>query len=233
MTIKFHITLFAFGLLFQQTVNGAEAEKYHYEAVPAGNAAEKEDVAMEFATDTSGVTCFSRTVAKRGVTEIRATTDAKGEAVAVSKQARKADGTLYEDVDITRNSREALLSNKTKNRSKSYDLQPDKDFAVDASLLILMRFFPFDQDLSRRIFMIDFSGHSVFVNLRQTAVEKITVPAGTFECYRMEVVVQILIFRPKIIYWIAKENPHFLVKSIGKQGPFTPVYEISLVSMER
>jgi hypothetical protein len=214
-------------------MQGAEIEKYHYEAVPIGKPAEKESVEMEFTADASGVTCFSKTVSKRGVTEIRATTDAKGEAVAVTKQSRDPDGLLYEDVVITRNGPEALLNNKAKNRTKSYDLQPDKDFAVDASLLVLMRFFPFDQGASRRIFMIDFSGHSVFVNLRQAAVEKITVPAGTFECYRMEVVVQILIFRPKIIYWITKENPHFLVKSIGKQGPFTPTYEISLVAMEK
>jgi hypothetical protein len=233
MTIKLYITLSAFALLLQQTVNGAEAEKYRYEAVPAANTAEKQSVEMTFGVDASGVTCVSKTVSSRGLTEIRARTDAVGEAIAVTKQSRDPEGKLSEDVAITRNGSEALLNNKAKNRSKAYDLPSGKPLAVDASLLVLMRSFPFEQGGTQRIFMIDFSGNSITVTLQQTAVEQITVPAGTFECFRMEVVVQILIFRPKIVYWITRESPHFLVKSIGKQGPFTPVYETSLIEIEK
>ncbi|HET6461422.1 MAG TPA: hypothetical protein VFG29_11640 [Syntrophales bacterium] len=56
--------------------------------------------------------------------------------------------------------------------------------------------------------------------------------AGTFDCYKMEVTVEIPIFRPHIIYWVTKKEPHFLVKSVGRRGPFTRYYATFLLSIE-
>jgi len=80
--------------------------------------------------------------------------------------------------------------------------------------------------------MVDFSGYAIQVTVRQAAIEKVVVPAGEFECYRIEVVVDIPIFHPKVTYWLSVRKPNFLVKHQGKKGPFTPSYVTSLGSME-
>ena len=77
--------------------------------------------------------------------------------------------------------------------------------------------------------MIDFSGTSVSVTVRQAGIENIAVPPGAFECYRIEVIVNIPLIRPKIIYWVTKDEPHFMVKHKGKRGPFTTSYATYLV----
>jgi hypothetical protein len=80
--------------------------------------------------------------------------------------------------------------------------------------------------------MVDFSGYSIPVAVRQSGIENIIVPAGKFECYRMQVVVGLPIIKPTLIYWLTTDEPHFLVKNIGKRGPFTSAYVTSLVSKE-
>ena len=115
---------------------------------------------------------------------------------------------------------------------ETYDVPQDRRLAVDASLLVLLRSFPYGENKEWRIFMVDFSQHSVSVLVRQSSVERVLVPAGEFECYRMEVIVDLFLFHPTITYWISKETPHFLVKHQGKRGPFTPSYVTSLLSKE-
>jgi len=44
--------------------------------------------------------------------------------------------------------------------------------------------------------MIDFSGRSVTATARQTGIERITVPAGEFSCYRMEVLIETFLLKP-------------------------------------
>jgi hypothetical protein len=118
-------------------------------------------------------------------------------------------------------------------KRKEYILPEDKQLAVDSSLLVLLRSFPFNKNEEWKIFMIDFSQYSVKVTVRQSGTEPVTVPAGTFDCYRIEVIVNFFIFRPRITYWLSKERPHFLVKHSGKRGPFTPSYIASLVAIEK
>jgi hypothetical protein len=101
--------------------------------------------------------------------------------------------------------------------------------AVDASLLGMLRSFPFEKNKAWDLFMIDFSQRSIRVTVRQSAIDTIEVPAGKFECYRMEVTINLFLFHPKITYWISKQEPHFLVKHHGKRGPFTPTYDTALV----
>jgi len=80
--------------------------------------------------------------------------------------------------------------------------------------------------------MIDLSQHYVSVTIRQTGEEHVIVPAGEFECYRIEVIVNLSVFKPSIIFWITKNDPHFLVKHSGMRGPFTLHYVTTLVSIE-
>ena len=119
-----------------------------------------------------------------------------------------------------------------KKKIKENKIPKDKLLAIDASLLVLLRSFPFNENKIWDVFMVDFSRYSVTVNIQQTGVENVVVPAGEFECYCIEVVVNFFIIHPKIKYWITKKKPHFLVKHVGKRGPFTLNYITTLVSME-
>ena len=49
--------------------------------------------------------------------------------------------------------------------------------------------------------MVDFSGLSITVTYSQAKEERVAVPAGTYDCYRIELVVDIPLLKPKIIYW--------------------------------
>jgi len=80
--------------------------------------------------------------------------------------------------------------------------------------------------------MIDFSGKAVAATARQTGIEPITVPAGEFSCYRMEVLIDTFILSPTIVCWVTTEKPHFVVKSEGKRGIFTPKYITALSSWQ-
>ncbi|MGA2332669.1 MAG: hypothetical protein ABSG75_13005 [Syntrophales bacterium] len=80
--------------------------------------------------------------------------------------------------------------------------------------------------------MVDFTGYTITVEVQLAGTEMIAVPVGTFACYRMEVIVGISLLRPRVIYWVTKDAPHFLVKNVGKRGPFTDTYITTLISRE-
>jgi hypothetical protein len=113
-----------------------------------------------------------------------------------------------------------------------YDIPDRKVFAVDASLLHALRDFPFGEGREPDFFMIDFEGRSVTVTAREACIETVEVPAGQFRCYRIEVEVNIFLFNPVIYYWLAEEEPHHLIKNVGKRGPFTPTFVTELFSIE-
>lgn len=116
-------------------------------------------------------------------------------------------------------------------RVKDYELPDDKPSSVGASLLLWMRHFPFGSGRELRVFMVDYSQRKVDVVVREKGIETVEVTAGTFECHRMEVEVQVPIFNPRITFWLTTEAPHFLVRHEGKRGPFTPTYETELVEI--
>jgi hypothetical protein len=113
---------------------------------------------------------------------------------------------------------------------KEYELDDEKPLAMDASLLFLLRSFPFDQNKEWDIYMVDFSQKSISVTARQTGVETVRVIAGEFRCYKIEVTVNLIIFTPRITYWLSKEKPHFLVKHRGMIEPLSRTYITQLVS---
>jgi hypothetical protein len=117
-------------------------------------------------------------------------------------------------------------------RRKEHRVPLGKELAVDGSLLALLRFFPFDEGKNWNLFMVDFSGYSVTVTILQEGREKIAVPAGEFECYRLATVVNIPVLKPRITYWLSTRKPNFMVKHQGKRGPFTSSYTTSLISFE-
>ncbi len=67
-------------------------------------------------------------------------------------------------------------------------------------------------------------------------VEKVTVPAGTFDCYKLEVAASSMFIRPftsKYYLWFTKEPPHQFVKYQDKDGDsVTELMEIRSVGRE-
>jgi hypothetical protein len=73
----------------------------------------------------------------------------------------------------------------------------------------------------------------VTATARQTAIERITLPAGEFSCYQVEVLVHTFILSPTIVCWVTTEKPHYMVKSVGKRTIFSPKYVTALTGKQR
>lgn len=210
-------------------------ENYRYNAVPTGREnGKKEYVEMEIVRSGEDLRYRTKSISAAGSEEIEIETDRVGHVSSASRRyfpARKETVTLE---TIRRQDGKAYLKKgmEPEEAARSFDLPTKKYFAVDGSLLILLRNFPFEGGETWPIYMVDFSGASVTVTLRQTGLESVVVPAGTFDCYKMEVTVEIPLLKPHITYWVTIKSPHFLVKSLGRRGPFTPHYETVLLAVK-
>jgi hypothetical protein len=114
---------------------------------------------------------------------------------------------------------------------KVFRVPPEVPLFVEPSVILLLRRFPFRQPVEQRLFATDFSGHGLWATLALGGRERVPVPAGEFDCYRMELTLQMFLFRPKILLWVSVEPPHFLVKQVGKRGAFTPRYVTELLAV--
>ena len=208
-------------------------EKYRYEAVPIGGEAGRKELTEITLIDADrGVEYISKNISPEDIEEITIHTDREGRFISGLRTTSSRQNEKVQQEKIWIADRKAYLERGTgeEKKRKEYELPQDTPFAVDGSLLVLLRSFPFNQGKEWNVFMLDFSGYSIQVTIRQTGMEKVAVPAGEFECYRIEVVVDIPIFHPKVTYWLSVRKPNFLVKHQGKKGPFTPSYVTSLVS---
>ena len=214
---------------------GRKVEKYRYEAIPVGGeAGHREWIDVELMEEDRGFEYISKTISPEDIEEITIHTDREGRFTSgLRTNSSRQNGRIQQEKVWTAD-RKAYVEKGTgeEKKRKEIELPQDKPLAVDGSLLVLLRFFPFNQGKEWNAFMVDFSGYSIGVTIRQKGVEKIVVPAGEFECYRIEIVVDLPIFHPKIINWISTRKPNFMVKFQGRKGPFTSSYITSLVSLE-
>ena len=219
----------------ENSPGGRKAEKYRYESIASeGETRRKEWDEVELVKENGGIEYISKTTSPEKIEKITIHTDPGGRFISGLKATSSLrDGSLRRDKVWTAD-RKVYVESGTgeEKKRKEHELPQDVPLAVDGSLLVLLRFFPFDQGKEWKVFMVDFSGHSITGTIRQAGIEKVVVPAGEFECYRMEIVVDLLIFHPKVINWISTRKPNFLVKYEGKRGPFTPYYITTLVSLE-
>ena len=211
-----------------------DKEKYLYHAIPmGGNADNKGDLAeIELFGTGDDLEYMSRVVSSRSIETINLRMDMEGRFIFGLRRVSNPQNRRLSHEEIRRDENRVYIERDLDGRHnlKQIDLPIDKTLAVDGSLLILLRSFPFNTDVKWNIIMVDFSGYSVTVRVHQSKVENVVVQAGEFECYRMEVVVGLPIIRPTLTYWLTTAEPHFLVKNIGKRGPFTSTYITSLVS---
>jgi hypothetical protein len=212
-----------------------KVEKYRLEAVPiGGEASQRESIEITLVDGDQGVEYISRTLSPEEVEEITIHTDRQGRFISGLRTTSSRQTVKVQQEKVWLEDRKAHIEwgTREEKKRKEYELPPDMPLAVNGSLLVLLRSFPFNQGKEWNVFMIDFSGYAIRVTIRQTGMEKVAVPAGELVCYRIEVVVDIPIFHPKVTYWISVRKPNFLVKHQGRKGPFTPSYITSLVSLD-
>lgn len=205
-------------------------EKYHYQTVPMGKENEKEDIELTLSFEPDGIGFSSTSVSENAEERIQVKMTGEGDLITGARSLKSSVGRLTE-AKIWRDGNKAYIERTSGKNKKTaiLDIPNGATLAVEGSLLVLLRFFPYDSVTRWDLFMIDFSGKSLAATARQIGIERIVVPAGEFSCYRMEVVIHIFILRPTIVCWVTTEKPHVVVKIVGKRGIFTPKYVTTLV----
>ena len=211
-------------------------ERFHYTSRPTRGHWEKDkqSISMAYRIANEHVEFSSRSVCRNLTEEVMVILNQDGHIMSATKTTRA------ETTNIITSKIKIWLENETvkiqsiagkKKKRKSRLIPKGQKFAVDISLLHVLRSFPFGKRKEWQVFMADFSGRFITVHIRDRDVERIDVPAGTFECYPVEVTIKFFIFKSRITYWLTKQSPHFLVKHEGKRGPFTKSYTTVLDSL--
>ncbi len=209
-------------------------ERYHYEALKRGKRAggQRESIIIEINRFGSETLLTVQTQRINNYEIVRLTLNQKGEVISGLRETVYHTEEQIHQERIWRNDQtvyvERLFTSHV--RTKSFTIPKPVSLVVDASLIYLLRSFPFDTNVVRDFFMVDFSQFAITVTARQIGIETVNVPAGEFDCYHIEVMVNRFILLPKIHFWVTKDPPHFLVKHSGKRGPFSPHYISALVS---
>ncbi|MBI5624514.1 MAG: DUF3108 domain-containing protein [Elusimicrobia bacterium] len=212
---------------------GPAAERYVLKSFPADGQGSRleETVSADYVFDPSGVTYSSRMVSERRVEEVVIRTDPEARLIEARRRVLDAQGREASSETISVKGEVAQVRRLVKGRTRSstIPLKPGMEPAADASLLLLLRREALSAGLRKRYFMIDFSGRSVTVTAAGLGIETLDVPAGRFDCARIEVTVDVPILKPRITYWLSATSPHFLVQHHGKRGPFTRTFTTVLV----
>ena len=206
-------------------------EEYRYEARPAAHPTRGEPTRVILAIDHApGDTRLSLVTTSRDSTEeIRMAIAPPHSFQRATRRIRKREALVQHDEVWRDGERVWMESRRGDNVARKSVSLPDLPFAVDASLLLFGRSFVESDLTEQRVFMADFSRHSITILLRKRGLEVVTVPAGTFACHKLEVVVRFLIFKAVITYWVSAEPPHFLVKHVGRRSPFARTTVTQLV----
>jgi len=226
------------GLAFPDTIESGPAgqrhvETYHYGAVAAGKESDKEKIELTLSFEEDSAEYASTIVSAKSDERITLKMTKEGNLISGARSLRRSRGGPT-DQKIWRDGKTAYVEQTSGTDKKTIQLgvPEGRTLAVEGSLLVLLRFFPYDSATRWDLFMIDFSGKSVKATARQAGIERITVPAGEFSCYRMEVLIHTFILSPTIVCWVAAEKPHYVVKNEGKRGIFTPKYITTLVGKQ-
>lgn len=209
-------------------------EQYLYEAVPSGQDSEKnkESIVIQLNAEDNILRKISAVNAGGDIQTVDIKLKPNGDFISGQRLIKSINGQITEKKTLLAGDGVAYLIDELKNSKREYHVAKNKPLATADSLLVSLRTFTFGNSVQKNFFMIDFSGPKVNVSVRQTGEETVSVPAGKFECYRLVIEVNFFLFHPKIFLWLTKEPPHFLVKHLGKRGPFTKYYLTSLVKKE-
>jgi hypothetical protein len=236
--IFFFLLMPAQGFVFADTIESRPADKssveiYHYEAVAASKEKNKEDIQLTLSFEGDSAEYASTIVSTKSDELITIKMTKEGHLISGVRSLRRSPGGATEE-RIWRDGKIAFVEQTSgpEGKTTQLDIPEGRTLAVEGSLLILLRFFPYDSATRWNLFMIDFSGKSITATARQAGIERVTVPAGEFSCYRMEILIHTLILSPTIVCWVTTEKPHFVIKSEGKRGILTPKYITTLVGKQ-
>lgn len=210
----------------------AGVEVYSYQSVPtSGDEDRREDVQVRITRGDDGYV-YAFTIVSKGRSETGTiSTLGDGSLVGAVRTVREGAEVVRDSLWIDRGKLYASRLEDGDSDVKEIGVPDDKTIAVDASSLIWMRTLDTRRPGPWELFMVDFSRRTVDVTVHDRGIEEIEVPAGVFECRHIEVVVKVLIFRPRVHFWITADEPHFMVKHEGKRGPFTPTYITTLTKV--
>ncbi len=234
MAIKYFLLLFIWTGLSVLAAD-TRTEVYHYKTFRSGDADTNviEHVRMEFGLSSNKTVVTYQSRRADGLEIVRVATDGSGlldygEAVEYDGRGRQRMNARLWREDDTVYVRRMTGFRGVRERSRNV---PEGAVPVgDAGLMAWLRFYPFASGYEQQLFIATFSQHFVRMTMRKTGDEVITVPAGTYDCYVLEGVVNLFVTEIVTIYWITREPPHYLVKYRGRRGVFlAPVYESVLV----
>ena len=204
-------------------------ETYHYQAVPVGKESDTEQIRMVLSFEDDRIDFASTSVSEKTKEEVVLKMTGKGDLVSGTRSLTSSSGKVAK-AKIWRDGNRVYTYGRKK--TTAADIPKTAILAIKGSLLVLLRSFPYGTTDQWNLFMIEFSGKSIPASVRQTGTERISVPAGEFLCYRVEVRFHVFILNPVVVCWVAADNPHIVVKSIGKRGIFSPTYVTSLLGKE-
>jgi len=210
-----------------------KSEFYLYQAYPAGCPTDgsRETIRVEILHFKNSLRYVSTITQKNQTELVKISMNPDGTFISGTRETIDDSGKQTRRERIWRDNNKVYVQRylEGKSTSKQYRLRDEQMLAVDVSFLWMLRSFPFGKNTSWDFFMIGFSQRSARVTVRQSVIDSIEVPAGKFECYRMEATINFFLIHPKSTCWITKQEPHFLVKHRGKRGIFTPTYDTLLV----
>ncbi len=214
----------------ESSKQSAPVEEYQYEAVPISNREDKEQINAVLSFENDGVVLSSHKVSRQGEERIVLKMTPEGELISGTRSftdssRRSTEGRIWRDENKVYTEETSPEGPQT----TSHEIPKGSILATEGSVIVLLRSFPYESSRQWQLFIIDFSGKTVTGTAGYSGTDRINVPAGSFTCYRIEVVFRVLVLNPKVICWFAREKPHVLVKSVGKRGLLTPTYVTSLV----
>ena len=219
------------GLAFPDMIESGPAgqshvETYHYVAVPANEENDKEEIELTLSFEEDSSAYASTIVSAESDERITVKMTKEGNLISGLRSLRRSPEGPTEE-KIWRDGKTAYVeqTSGTDKKTRQMDIPEGRTLAVDGSLLVLLRFFPYDSATQWDLFMIG----SVRASARQAGIERITVPAGEFSCYRVEIRIHILILNPTTVCWVSTEKPHFVVRYEGKRSLFGPKYTTTLI----
>jgi hypothetical protein len=204
-------------------------ETYRYQAVPVGKESDTEQIRMVLSFEDDRIDFSSTSVSEKANEEVVLKMTGKGDLISGTRSLTSSPGKVAK-AKIWRDGNRVYTYRRKK--TSAVDIPKTAVLAIKGSLLVLLRSFPYGTTDQWNLFMIEFSGKSIPASVRHTGTERISVPAGEFLCYRVEVRFHVFILNPVVVCWVAVDNPHIVVKSIGKRGIFSPTYVTSLIGKE-
>ena len=241
MTIRTFTTGAALAILLPRLLAASGTNsiptEFNYRTTRVGDksAAIKERLRLEMRTADGVTTSIYLSQRERGTEFVVIRTTADGSLLAATKTVRNSQdhetlrAKIWEDEREIHVERMRRLNHKKVRSREITDSEP----VVDAALLFWLRGFPFGTDEVQEILMVAFSQHFVTMHVRQVGQERISVPAGDFDCFKIEAVVDLIVTEIKTTFWLSRQEPHFLVKYEGRRGILiAPTYTTSLISMK-